>query len=294
MLLLDNWNEWGEGHYLAPYREYGFGYLDAVRRVFSDAPEAHDDLIPEDVGLGPYDRAYVAHRAREKERARLRARKVTRPGPREAGLIGWWSFDEAGTNPVAYDWTGGGIGGDLLGARRAPGIAGRALVCDGGCVVVPANPRLSPDRGLTVSCWIRTDTPNQDNTWFVNKVYGGGEATGYRMGVLAGKPCFEAPLTAWSHHLQADGPLPVGRWVHVAGTFDGRTMRIYVDGEPRGELARPGPIRPNGFPLCLGSYDKKHPAYFRGLLDEVKLYDRALTPAEIRADYRRGRPVGGP
>ena len=38
MLLLDNWNEWGEGHYIAPYREYGFGYLDAVRRVFSSAP----------------------------------------------------------------------------------------------------------------------------------------------------------------------------------------------------------------------------------------------------------------
>jgi hypothetical protein len=54
MIILDNWNEWSEGHYLAPYREYGFGYLDAIRRVFSDAPEAHEDLIPEDIGMGPY------------------------------------------------------------------------------------------------------------------------------------------------------------------------------------------------------------------------------------------------
>ena len=38
MLLLDNWNEWGEGHYLAPYREFGFGYVDAVRKVFSARP----------------------------------------------------------------------------------------------------------------------------------------------------------------------------------------------------------------------------------------------------------------
>lgn len=60
MLLLDNWNEWGEGHYLAPYREYGFGYLDAVRRVFTDAPAAHRDLIPEDIGRGPYDTAIRA------------------------------------------------------------------------------------------------------------------------------------------------------------------------------------------------------------------------------------------
>lgn len=58
ILLLDNWNEWSEGHYLAPHREYGFGYLDAVREVFSDAPRQHVDLLPADVGMGPYDRAY--------------------------------------------------------------------------------------------------------------------------------------------------------------------------------------------------------------------------------------------
>ena len=60
MLLLDNWNEWGEGHYLAPYQEHGFGYLDAVREVFTDAVEPHDDIIPEDIGLGPYDTAIRA------------------------------------------------------------------------------------------------------------------------------------------------------------------------------------------------------------------------------------------
>jgi hypothetical protein len=48
MLLLDCWNEWSEGHYIAPHQEYGFGYLDAVRRVFSDAPENHHDLTPKD------------------------------------------------------------------------------------------------------------------------------------------------------------------------------------------------------------------------------------------------------
>jgi hypothetical protein len=58
MLILDNWNEWGEGHYLLPYTEYGFGYLDAIRRVFSDSPDEHTDLIPEDLGMGPYETAY--------------------------------------------------------------------------------------------------------------------------------------------------------------------------------------------------------------------------------------------
>ncbi|MGV8096845.1 MAG: glycoside hydrolase family 99-like domain-containing protein [Mangrovibacterium sp.] len=58
MLLLDNWNEWGEGHYIAPCTEYGFGYLDAVREVFTNAPSDHEDLIPEDIGMGPYESAY--------------------------------------------------------------------------------------------------------------------------------------------------------------------------------------------------------------------------------------------
>jgi hypothetical protein len=66
LLLLDNWNEWGEGHYIAPYREFGFGYLDAVRKVFSSAPEPHVDLIPEDIGMGPYDTAYKAHLQQKK------------------------------------------------------------------------------------------------------------------------------------------------------------------------------------------------------------------------------------
>jgi len=52
MLLLDNWNEWGEGHYLLPHTEYGFGYLDAIRKVFTEAPSSHIDLIPEDIGMG--------------------------------------------------------------------------------------------------------------------------------------------------------------------------------------------------------------------------------------------------
>jgi hypothetical protein len=58
MLILDNWNEWGEGHYLAPYTEYGFGYLDAIRKVFTNALGNHKDLIPEDIGMGPYESAY--------------------------------------------------------------------------------------------------------------------------------------------------------------------------------------------------------------------------------------------
>jgi Glycosyltransferase WbsX len=55
LVLIEAWNEWGEGSYIEPHREFGFGYLDAVRHVFTDAPQAHVDLTPADLHLGPYD-----------------------------------------------------------------------------------------------------------------------------------------------------------------------------------------------------------------------------------------------
>lgn len=281
-LILDNWNEWGEGHYLAPYREYGFGYLDAIRDVFATTPGAHEDLIPEDIGLGPYDTAYRARAQRDEELQRQVSKRVTKPGPPEQDLIAWWTFDEQEGEPVALDYAGHRLGGMIRDAQRTQGMSGNALVCNGGCVEVPNSSLLDPGAGLTIECWIKTDVAGQDNTWFVNRVFGGGEDTGYRMGILGGKACFEVPATPWSHHLSANQPLPLSRWVHVAGTFDGKTERIYVDGEEQGAMDRPGPVNPSPFHLCLGSYEVKHPSYFRGLLDEVKLYGRALTAEEVR------------
>ncbi|MEX1116634.1 MAG: glycoside hydrolase family 99-like domain-containing protein [Akkermansiaceae bacterium] len=55
LVLLDNWNEFGEGHYLMPTRGFGFGHLDAVREVFAPLAPPHTDIAPLDHGFGPYD-----------------------------------------------------------------------------------------------------------------------------------------------------------------------------------------------------------------------------------------------
>ncbi len=54
-ILVEAWNEWGEGSYIEPQAEYGFGYLDAIRETFTDAPTEHADITPADAGLGPYE-----------------------------------------------------------------------------------------------------------------------------------------------------------------------------------------------------------------------------------------------
>jgi hypothetical protein len=292
MLILDNWNEWGEGHYIAPYREYGFGYLDAVRNVFADAREPHVDLIPEDIGRGPYDTAYWSQSRRADDLRKLTAKKALKAGAPEDGLIGWWAFDEAKDAPIALDYSGHRLGGAIRDAKRAKGLDGNALVCDGGCVVVENSPLLSPTNALTIECWVKADAGPLRNNWIVNRVFGGDPSAGYRLGVVEGKPCFQIPLKPWTHHLAGNKPLPSGEWIHLAGTFDGQTMRLYMNGEECGSMSRPAPIKPNAFHLCLGNYEIAHPAHFNGLLDEVRLYSRALSPDKLHQHYRAmaGRP----
>ncbi|MBR2334721.1 MAG: glycoside hydrolase family 99-like domain-containing protein [Clostridia bacterium] len=55
MIILDNWNEWCEGHYIAPHRSGGFKYLQAVREVLTHCDNLPDYRLPRDIGLGPYD-----------------------------------------------------------------------------------------------------------------------------------------------------------------------------------------------------------------------------------------------
>jgi len=47
LAIIEAWNEWGEGSFIEPDKEFGFAFLDRVRKVYTDAPEAHTDLVPE-------------------------------------------------------------------------------------------------------------------------------------------------------------------------------------------------------------------------------------------------------
>lgn len=55
VLVLDNWNEWGEGHYLSPCTAYGFQYLQAIREALTECDNLPDYRIPYTLDMGPYD-----------------------------------------------------------------------------------------------------------------------------------------------------------------------------------------------------------------------------------------------
>ena len=110
----------------------------------------------------------------------------------------------------------------------------------------------------------------------------GSASTGYRLGFGGGHLNWQIPKTPWSHGLQSPQPVEVGRWHHVAATYDNETMRLYLDGKEVATLERGGPVNPSGAQLCLGSYAPSHPrAFFQGALDEVRIWDRALSAEEI-------------
>ncbi len=99
MCIIEAWNEWGEGSYVAPHAEYGFGYLEAVRRVFApDAPRPVP-VTPRDVGLGPYDLSRT-------DRPQQAAWDFSRPEDREQWRLAAQIAAEASQDALAGAATG--------------------------------------------------------------------------------------------------------------------------------------------------------------------------------------------
>ena len=91
----------------------------------------------------------------------------------------------------------------------------------------------------------------------------------------------------------AFGPsaLPVGAWTHLAMTYDGATLRLYVNGVQVASKPLSGIFTPTANPLWIGG-DSPYGEYFNGRIDEVRVYRAALSQAEIQADM--AAPLGGP
>lgn len=59
IIMLDNWNEWDEGHFIAPSHKFGYKYLQAVREALTACDNLPDYVTPADQGFGPYNKSYV-------------------------------------------------------------------------------------------------------------------------------------------------------------------------------------------------------------------------------------------
>ena len=211
------------------------------------------------------------------------------PGP--GGLVLYLPFDKPDEDGVIHDESGAGNDGQVFDAKWvAEGKFGGAYqfsisnITDR--IVIPNSDTLNPNY-ITVSAWIKA--ADRDGFW--NRIIDKGCNSAYCLdlgGDYNGKlPRGKLQLEIGIGYMESPRVLDDGQWHHVAGTYDGRTMRCYVDGvEKSNPLKNPGPLKKSGWDLCIGNsvvdYDTGEFIAFDGLIDEVRIYNRALSGDEIK------------
>ena len=205
------------------------------------------------------------------------------------GLVAAYSFDE-GSGTTVTDLSGNGNTGTLKNTAWTNNAKfGNALVFDGSSswITIPDSPSLHLTTGMTLEAWVNPSTITnnwRDVIYKFNDAYYL-EATSDRGGVPAGGGTF-----ATAGLVLGGAPLVANTWSHLAVTYDGATLILYVNGVQVASLSQSGNIGASTSPLQIGG-DTVYSQFFAGTIDEVRVYNQALSQLQIQADM--GTPVGG-
>ena len=199
----------------------------------------------------------------------------------QADLVGYWSFDE-GSGTVAYDSSGNGLDGTLTGDPQwVVGQVGGALEFDGDdSVEIPHDPLLSITDEITITCWTYMNANASGEMVIVSKGGWGANDLPYELTETAGAQVW------WQFYGDSgiddcDPPSPpVEEWHHIAATYDGQIFKCYIDGELGDEFAYAGTMPENTASLTIGQRSRGG-YYFSGMIDEVAIYNHAMSEDEI-------------
>jgi PKD repeat protein len=200
------------------------------------------------------------------------------------GLVAAYGFEE-GSGSVVSDTSGNGNTGTVTGATwSTAGRYGNALVFNGTNSLVTVNDSavLDLSAGMTLEAWINPTILNSQQ--WMSVIYKPVTTSATVDYVLQGSSrSSEVPSAGVSVSTSnVSGPtiLPLNTWSHLAGTYDGTTMRLYVNGVQVASQAQTGTIAASTQPLTIG-------ANWAGLIDEVRIYNRALGATEVQADMNK-------
>ena len=198
-----------------------------------------------------------------------------------SGMIAYWPGDGH-----ARDLAGGHDGTLEYGATFAPGVLGQAFAFDGidDHVRIPYSPDLNP-ASVTVEAWIKPDCIRWmrivDSGVYRLAIHEEGKLWSVMYPSSAGGEGFTLRV----------GSIPAGQWTHVAATWDAPSGRwtLYLNGSDvaSDDLEDNNPLISKSAATCIGSlYHYGGGSFFDGLIDEVAIYDRALSGQEILLIYQ--------
>jgi hypothetical protein len=215
--------------------------------------------------------------------------------PPAEGLVGWWRADGNALDSSGYRNNGQYCGWYAVGYIQRGGSQDKAFSIRGrnSIVTIPSNPILEPQQ-VTVSAWIRGSQPD-DYRWIVAKGASNCDSPSYGLYSTASPNEVRFIVYDGNTFGVASAIVP-GIWDEqyhlLTGTYDGSQVEIYVDGLLSGVTAYSGVIKYDLSPsrdLNIGGYVGCPPGpnnfSFAGDIDDVQIYDRALTANEIAAIY---------
>jgi hypothetical protein len=213
---------------------------------------------------------------------------VTTPA-QPAGLVGLWGFDEV-SGATAIDSSGQGNDGTLEnGATRAvDGFFGKALEVNGAAGNVNLGAVDVAGDEITLMAWINADDFGTSDARILSRSTGSGEQDHlWMVSTISGSRLrFRLRTNGTTHTLIGDaGTLAPGSWIHATATYDGNDMRLYQNGIEVGNRSKAGDITQDpAVEAWVGANPGQGGQVFDGRIDEVKIFSRALSPAEIAAE----------
>ncbi len=204
------------------------------------------------------------------------------------GLVAGYGFEER-DGPDVIDASGNKNNGRISGATRViTTFFGRALWFDGknDWVTVEHGASLSLTKGMTLEAWVYPTARLGGWRAVLLKEHTGGRAYSLYANSNLARPSSTINAGGADRQLAGGPQPPLGTWTHLAATYDGSTQRLYVNGQLVGTRAQAGDILVSGGKLRIGGNSISTNEYFTGYIDEVRVYNRALTQAEIVADSK--------
>ncbi|WP_053203293.1 LamG-like jellyroll fold domain-containing protein [Jiangella muralis] len=208
--------------------------------------------------------------------------------------VGYWRLGES-SGTVAQDASGTSNNGTYTGAvmpGHPGGLAGdpdTAAQFMGGYVSVPDSESLSPTGQFTLEAWVNLD--DVCGQYGLVEKYDAPAFNGYLLRVTPGGRLSAFTLGGDGQLASVTGQSVVmpDEWHHVVAVYDGTSLSVYLDGELDGSVATTFDPVDGMTDLKLGARGDDAGARLRGVLDEVAVYDHALTAERVQQHYTLGR-----